>query len=186
MGKKCKRLLVCAILFLLLLILVFNMLSKDWFCNVEFSKTIDPISILEIIISSSIAIYLGRTIAKKLSEERFDKEYIIRDLTTLDETLSKFVQYIQRSNSLDINTCSDMIEDIRIGISKYKSSLDIFGITSIDVQTIDHLFLTLYKQGTSQVGQTILGADAPKDHIINICQQIAKEIRRAVKLVNKS
>lgn len=94
--------------------------------------------------------------------KRFDKEYIIKDLNSLDDTLSSFISYIQNAKEIDINECGDKIEDIRVGISKFKHSVDIFQVKISNFIQIDTIFEKLYKQGTSQVGQVIMGKDAPK------------------------
>lgn len=100
--------------------------------------------------------------------------------------MSSFISYIQNVKEIDINECGDKIEDIRVGISKFKHSVDIFQVKISNFIQIDTIFEKLYKQGTSQVGQVIMGKDAPKDSIIKTCQDSAKEIRSSVKQLNQA
>ena len=73
-----------------------------------------------------------------------------------------------------------------MGISKFKHSVDIFQVPINNLNQIDKVFEKLYKQGTSQVGQIILGKEAPKDSIIKVCQDLAKEIRSSVRQINQA
>jgi len=173
-------------LLVLLIGVIVWMCFEKWFCEYELENAVNPIDIISLIISTGVAVYLGHTITKGLSEERFDKEYIIKDLSLLDETLTSFTSYIQNAKEIDINECCDKIEDIRVGISKFKHSVDIFQVSISNLNQIDSTFEQLYKQGTSQVGQVIMGTEAPKDTIINICQELSKEIRSSVKQVNQA
>lgn len=184
--KKTRIRFLYAGLFLLLIIVIVWLYLEDWFCGYEFVKTINPIDIISLIISTGIAVYLGHTITKGLSEERFDKEYIIKDLNSLDDTLTYFTLYIQSAKEIDINECGDKIEDIRQGITKFKHSVDIFQVQVSNLNQIDYAFEKLFKIGTSQVGQKIMGTEIPKDLIINMCQTLAKEIRSSVKQINQA
>lgn len=185
MKKPRTRNIYCVLILLLVAVIVW-MICEKWFCKYDMDSTVNPMDLISLIITTGVAVYLGHTITKGLSEERFDKEYIIKDLNSLDDTLSSFISYIQNAKEIDINECGDKIEDIRVGISKFKHSVDIFQVKISNVIQIDTIFEKLYKQGTSQVGQVIMGKDAPKDSIIKTCQDLAKEIRSSVKQVNQA
>ena len=139
MKKTHARNIYVGLLLLLLLVIVW-MCSKNWFCEYKFSNSVDPLALISLIISTGVAVYLGHTITKGLSEERFDKEYIIKDLNSLDDTLTLFTIYIQNAKEIDINECSDKIEDIRMGISKFKHSVDIFQVPINNLNQIDKVF----------------------------------------------
>ena len=185
MKKTLTRNIYIVLLFFLIAVIVW-MLCEKWFCKYDMDASVNPMDLISLIVSSGVAVFLGHTITKSLSEERFDNEYIIKDLNSLDDTLTCFIAYIQNAKEIDINECGDKIEDIRVGISKVKHSVDIFQVKISNFKNFDSTFEKLYRQGTSQVGQVIMGKDAPKDSIINICQDLAKEIRLSVKQVNQA
>ena len=97
-----KRIFSLFALIALVLIIIFvsSLFSIDWFNNIEYDKNISPFDVFNLIVSSIVAIGLGYYITKKLTEERFMKEYLIADIEKVEAELENFESIFNANNCI--------------------------------------------------------------------------------------
>ena len=71
----------------LITILSFGLLKTSW----SYSYVVEPIDIVNILVTILVTIFVAWYVTKKLSEERFEKELIISDLKSIEECIKKIL-----------------------------------------------------------------------------------------------
>ena len=184
MNKVIKGFLI--ILAVVLLFIFFRSLYCDqWLCSIEYSKEISPIDVIDIIITTCVAIYLGHYITKKLSAERYEKEFIIDDLRLIESNIGDIYTYFRGNASKDVSEVSEKIEILGKSVERLKTTLSVFNY-NISVSSLDDKLKKLYAEGTNFDGNTW---DPIKDTAqITVCMSycgiMTIEIRKIVKDIN--
>ena len=68
-------------------VLSFGLLQTSW----SYSYVVEPIDIINILVTVLVTIFVAWYVTKKLSEERFEKELIISDLKSIEECIKKIL-----------------------------------------------------------------------------------------------
>ena len=88
-----------SILFLLLSTFYLGLfiVREDWFASLDADTNLNPVEPMGIIVSAALTIWIGWYITKKLTEQRFEKEYLIKDLATIEQKVDELSSTFQNS-----------------------------------------------------------------------------------------
>ena len=56
---------------------IYHLCIMKWFCSIQYTNEISPVEIINLFSTAIIAIWLGLSISKRLTEQRFIKEFLI-------------------------------------------------------------------------------------------------------------
>lgn len=102
----------------LIIILSFGLLKTSW----SYSYVVEPIDIVNMLVTILVTIFVAWYVTKKLSEERFDKELIISDLKSIEECIKKILDSYERQNAN--NQILALINQLHILINRFEKTVD--------------------------------------------------------------
>lgn len=158
--------------------------EKTWFSSVVLSNEVDPTDIFSSVISTSCAIWLGWYITRKLSAQRFEKEYIITDIKKIEEELFSLEKQMKVS-SMELQTVLEILNNFNIYIDRFSKTLDIFEVKSISPTNLSNTFMKLYVRTTNVEGTQLNIDQTLTIEIRTICSVILMETRRMICTINK-
>lgn len=134
------------VVIVLITILTFGLLRTSW----SYSYVVEPIDIVNMLVTILVTIFVAWYVTKKLSEERFDKELIISDLKSIEECIKKILDSYERQNANDqilalinqlhilINRFEKTVDSRRISTNELKNSFwNLFAVAT-DYNTVDN------------------------------------------------
>lgn len=184
MGKKISIAIFIIVSFIALDIFSRFLYAQSWFGNTSFAKEVNPLDIITLVISTSVTIWLGIYISKKLTEQRYQKEYIINDIKLIEEEIVFFDRNTMQSSSLDLQPTVNVLNKLKSYIDRFSKSLEIFNI-SIDIKLLNSGFNNLYTKVTNTSGSSLILDDTNKHEIASICNDLVLVTRKIVCSINK-
>jgi hypothetical protein len=101
----------------LITILSFGLLKTSW----SYSYVVEPIDIVNILVTILVTIFVAWYVTKKLSEERFEKELIISDLKSIEECIKKILDAYEQQNAN--NQILALINQLHILINRFEKTV---------------------------------------------------------------
>ena len=158
--------------------------AKSWFSNVELSKEISPVELLSIIMSAIVAIWLGWYITRKLSAQRFQKEYLISDIKKIEDEVLYIEDKMQGSN-IELQNVLDLLSKFKLYIDRFAKTIDIFQVTTINSSKLTKDYYRLYTKTTDTEGNLFTIDESMRIEINSICSSIIAETRQMIFVINK-
>ena len=84
MAQKIMTFFFILLILLASFYLVYFIVDCAWFEQLKISYELVPVDAIGIIVSAALTLWIGWYIAKKLTEQRFEKEYLIKDLNLIE------------------------------------------------------------------------------------------------------
>lgn len=131
---KIKTIILLGLFILPTICIIVFMCKENWFALLTAETSLNPIEPLGIIISAALTIWIGWYITKKLTEQRFEKEYLIKDLALIEQKVNDLNDLFQTSAEVDLThvaaknseiqgVYSRLEETLKIAKLEYKSDL---------------------------------------------------------------
>jgi len=158
--------------------------AKSWLSNIKLSNEVDPMNIFSTLISAFVAIWLGWYITRKLSAQRFEKEYIISDIKKIEEELFLIEKKLEVTK-IDLQTVLELLSRFNLYIDRFSKTIDIFKVTSINATNLSSAYQKLYLKTTNTEGDQLNIDDSVKIEINTICSSILVETRQMIFTINK-
>jgi len=177
--KKILLGIILLVLTTMLFVCIRAMYCQCWFSTVTFSKDIAPLDILNIIISGAIAIWLGYYITKKLTEQRFLKDFIIKDIYRIEEQIESFEKLVHTNNA-KLQSIFDELHDLKSKIERFERTTKLTPYSCNEVKDLNNCHIKLYKISTEK---TILPVDS-RNEIQKICDDFVICLRKIVCKIN--
>lgn len=185
MGKK---IIIGLLLFIaLILINIFSrfLYAQSWFSSSSFKKELDPFAIISLIVTTLVTLWLAWYVSKKVTEQRYEKEFFISDLKQIEEEI-KFLERSLISSSIDLQSLLCILIKLKIYIDRFSNTAEIFKITAVlKVQTLDNYYTKLYKITTDLEGNQLLLEDPNRIAINQVCTKLIIETRGMIFKINK-
>ncbi len=183
MGKNLVYFLI-AIPFLIVIDIFSRYLyAQSWLSNVILSNNVDPIAILGIVVSATVAVWLGWYITKKLSAQRFQKEYLITDIKQIEAEIS-FIERKMQASDIELQTILELLNKFKLYIDRFSKTIDIFQITSINSTKLAENYNRLYSKTTNTEGDQLNIDESVRIEINDICSSIIAETRQMIFVIN--
>ncbi len=158
--------------------------AQSWFSTTTFSKELDPFDILSLIVTTIVTFWFGWYISKKLTEQRYQKEYVINDLKQIEEELC-YIERSMQSSNIDLENLLDNLNKLNTYIKRFCKTVEIFKISTIDVKNLNKFYNLLYSK-TTNVESSQLVLDATNRNEINqVCADFVIETRGMIFTINK-
>lgn len=183
MGKKIIIFIGSAIVFVALDIFARFLYSQSWFSKTKFSTDLNPFDIITLFVTTVATIWLGIYVAKKLTELRFKKEYLINDVKLIEQEIASFDRNIMQSERLNLINVLPDLNKLKSYIERLTQSLDIFKV-NIDISNLDSSFNNLFAKVTNTEGDDLILNDIKKNEINICCNDLILSTRRIISFVN--
>ena len=150
-----------------------------WFSTFRFSKEVDPLDVLNVFVSVLIAVGLGYYITKKLTEQRFLKEFVIKDIYRIEERFESFEKLVS-TNDAKIESIFAELHDLKQRIKRFEQTTKLTSLSCNEVENLNKCHTQLYKISTEK---TILPVDS-RNKLQQICDDFIVCLRKIVCTIN--
>lgn len=185
MGKNIILLIIVTVLLLVIDIFARFLYAESWLSHVILSKEINLIEIIGIIVSACVAIWLGLYITKKLSAQRFQKEYLISDLIKIEEEIWDIENQIN-GTPIELQHLLNLLYRFKLYIDRFSKTVEIFQITCISSNKLSDFYFQLYTLTTDLDGNLFIADENCQFKINTICTSIIAETRQMIFNLNKN
>lgn len=151
-----------------------------WFSSFVLSKEIAPLDVFNVFFSGGIAIWLGWYITKKLSEQRFLKEFVIKDIYRIEEQIEAF-EKMSRSNTLELQTVFNELHELRNKIDRFERTARLTHYPIKEINNLKKYHTELYKVTTTE---NLFDPRNCRNEINTICGGFVLSLRKIVCEVN--
>lgn len=182
--EKVARVLLLVLAFIGLDIFCRFLYSQTWFGTFTFNQALDPFDIIALVVTSVITIWLGRYISKKLTEERYQKEYIITDLKNIESEVEALQRDLLSASTVDIDRLLQHLNTLANSISKFKKTLAIFETKCNNTSDLERRFRALYINVTNLGGTQLVLTAVNKNQIDSQCNELIVSSRSIVREIN--
>lgn len=166
---------VCLIVIVALLtILSYGLLKTKW----TYNYVVEPIDVINIIITLLVSVFIAWYVTKRLSEERFDKELVISDLRDIESCMKKTLELYDRSDNN--NEILVYLNQLHILIERFRRTIDTGGV---DMRALENSFWRFFAAATDyDSGNDTNNIDIPS--VQRFGDDLIIEIRRIIRVVN--
>lgn len=167
-----------SILFLLVGYFSAGFLQTCW----VFDYTVQPMDIINLVVTIFISLYVAWVITKKLTEERFEKELIISDLKDIEAEIKKIMNAYDGVNPGSV--ILPAVNQLQILIERFKNSMRITSSKDIDTSVLDSTFRNFYGCATNYEAESQVDEiDLPS--VQNYGNNLIVEVRNLISKINK-
>ena len=178
MGQNKIIYIIASIVLLLTGYLLAGLLRTSW----VFDYTIEPIDIINLIVTIVVSICVAWYITKGLAEERFEKELIISDLKDIEAEIKKIMNAYDGDNPGSV--ILPAVNQLQILIERFKNSMRITSSKDIDVSVLDSAFRNFYGCATNYESESQVNEiDLPT--VQNYGNNLIIEVRNLISTINK-
>ena len=158
--------LVCLLVIIALLtILSYGLLQTKW----AYNYVVEPIDVINIVVTLLVSIFIAWYVTKRLSEERFDKELVIADLRDIESCMKKTLELYDRSNNNN-----------EILIQRFQRTVD---MGEMDMRALQNAFWRLFAAATDyDSGNDTDSIDIPS--VQRHGDDLIIEVRRIIRVIN--
>ena len=182
MKRKVVIGIIVSIIAIVLFIFFRALYCQYWFSSIVFSNEIAPLDVFNILFSGTIAIWLGWYITKKLTEQRFLKEFIIKDIYRIEEQIESFEKMTQ-NNKLELQTIFNELHELRNKIERFEKTTAITHFSSSEITNLSNYHKELFKITTTD---TVFKPIDSKNQINQICNSFILSLRKMVLEINRN
>jgi len=158
--------------------------NQTWLGKYTFEDKLNLVDIVTLIISSGLTIWLGIYIAKKISEQRYQKEYIINDLKSIEEETGYIQKELINTPTVDITRLLDYTNRLHSSIDKFKKTLEIFETKCHPDNDLMVKFRTFYSHVTNISGSSLNLNNSVVAQINADCNDLILTTRKIIKEIN--
>jgi hypothetical protein len=144
MARRLVLFFIICMSFILLDVFARFLFYNDWFSFIKLSKEVDAFNIISLLVSSFVTICVGWYLVKMLTEQRYEKEFLIKDLITLEIELDD-LSHLIKNGTIDLNDIIIIINRIQKLQSKFVLTLKIVGRHKAVDEKLNIYFNNLYR-----------------------------------------
>lgn len=172
---------ICIIAFIILLLIGYlgaGLLRTGW----VFDYTVEPMDIINLIVTVVVSVYVAWYITKRLTEERFEKELVISDLKDIENEIKKVLNAYDEDNPGRI--VLPAVNQLQNLIERFKSSIKMTSSKNLDMNVLDRAFTNFYGCATNYEAESKTDeVDLPS--VQNYGNDLIVEVRYLISQINK-
>ncbi|MBA4240191.1 MAG: hypothetical protein C0448_05665 [Sphingobacteriaceae bacterium] len=167
----------------ILFILAHAFCEGIWINGFQLKKEIDLMDFSTLIFSSFVTIATGWYIGKKVTENRYEKDYFIQDLKNIERDINNVLNNTQ-SDMVEISLMTNLMNQLNTNIELFSSTVNIFD-KSLNIDDLKTKFRLLYTKTTDSDSNYLLLDDSNRNEISQLCSSFIKETRILICKINK-
>jgi len=156
----------------------------DWFNTFVYDKNVSPFDIFNLIITSIVAVGLGYYITKRLTEERFMKEYLIADIEKVENELEN-TESIFDTNNVDLLTVFNALNKLSHKIERIENTAKLIDFNVEEIQSLKQLSYRLFDIATATDDTNRINSFETNMQLEPIYNDISVCLKKIVHQVNK-
>lgn len=185
MGRKIIAFIVCGSIIVFLFLFAKYLYCQEWFRSIKLSNELIPLDVINIIVSSSVAVYIAWYISKKLTAVRYEKEYLIKDLQQIDNEVFNLSSCVTESSQIPIADILVKLNKIKVVIDRFQRTVLLVQLSAIKLFPINSSYLDLYQSMTDIDGYMLEFTPEKKNEIQKYVSDLAYHIRKTIFQINK-
>lgn len=185
MAQKIMTFFFILLILLASFYLVYFIVDCAWFEQLKISYELVPVDAIGIIVSAALTLWIGWYIAKKLTEQRFEKEYLIKDLNLIETKVCELKSLFHNSNSIDISYVSAMNNEIQSLFNRLSKTIELAGMSYISMSGLSNCISELYRETTTFDASQVSVDCIDLQLILARCDNVVLEGRKIVMTINK-
>lgn len=176
--------LIVILIGLFIFLFVRSLYSANWFNTFTYDGSISPFDIFNLIISSIVAISLGYYITKKLTEQRFMKEFIISDITKVEMELEN-IESILSVNNVELTTIFNALNKLSHKIERIENTAKLITFEIDEIRNLKFLYFQIFQIATTTDNSTSINTFVSNSQLEPVFNDFSKSLRKMVYMVNK-
>lgn len=184
MGNKIIIGILIGVSFILLNIFSRFLYNQSWYSNSSLAKELNPFEIISLVVTTVVTIWLGWYVSKKITEQRYEKEYVITDLKKIEEEIEFIERNLQFPN-IEIQTLLDHLNKLKICIDRFSKTAEIFQISCVNNVELENIYRKLYTKTTNLEGNILTNDNPVRNEITQVCNEIILKTRSMIFKINK-
>ena len=178
MGQNKIICIIASIILLLVGYLGAGLFRTGW----VFDYTVEPMDIINLIVTVVVSVYVASYITKRLTEERFEKELVISDLKDIENEIKKILDAYDEDNPGRI--VLPAVNQLQNLIERFKSSIQMTSSKNLDMNVLDKAFTNFYGCATNYEAESKTDeVDLPS--VQNYGNDLIVEVRNLISQINK-
>lgn len=170
---------------LFLFFFVRSLYCKNWFSTFTYDGNVSPLAVFNLIVSSIIALGLGYYITKKLTEQRFMKEFIIADIKKVEEELENIEMILSTSN-VTLETIFSALNNLNHKIERIENTARLINFKCNEIVKMKSLHFKIFEIATSSDNTSRIETVEMKYNLEPLYNDFSKSLRKMVYLLNKN
>lgn len=166
--------------------LTLYIIFSNLFSNASWEHNFVPIDIISLIASSLITLYVGYNITKGITEQRAEKEILIEDFRSLENSLKEVERKINENCDISLSSMADITQKVMLQIVRIEQTITIFYPEGFDIQKLSNSCMDLHTVATNFDEPIIKHEDYPNEAVYNCCTGVICEIRKLIHDINVS
>lgn len=158
------------------------LLGLLFFCEIDYK--IDAIDYIGLVVSTVVTLWIGWYVTKRLTEQRFEKDFLINDLKSMEKLVHDIENVFDSSTSVDISYISSQIDSLQLIKSRLESTLELMRISDIETTKINNLIIDFFSLTTDYETQYILVKEVDIPSIKQKANILINEIRNLIIQIN--
>lgn len=187
MGCKIKGhclfwcVIVAAFVFVLMLLY-----QSTWFSKIRVDYGFVPVDAIGILVSAAVTVWVGLTIAKKLTENRFEKDYLISDLNKMEAIVSGMEKLYKNSTIVDLSNISAMNAELQSVVNRFIKTIELMEEDKSKYANLLHYSNMVYSKTTSVDGSFIEVENVNLPNLEKVFNDFIVEVRRQIIEINNN
>ena len=178
MGQNKLICVIASIILLLIGYLGAGLLRTGW----VFDYTVEPMDIINLIVTIVVSVYVAWYITKRLTEERFEKELVISDLKDIESEVKKVLDAYEDNNPGGI--VLPAVNQLQNLIKRFKKSIQMTSSKNLDMKVLDKAFTNFYGCATNYEAESET-KDIDLPSVQTYGNNIIVEVRNLISKINK-
>ena len=187
MGCKIKGhclfwcVLVAALVFVLMLLY-----QSTWFSKIRVDYGFVPVDAIGILVSAAVTVWVGFTIAKKLTENRFEKDYLISDLNKMEAIVSDMEKLYKNSTFVDLSHITSMNMELQSIVNRFTDTVKLMKDDQSKYAELKYLADKVYQKTTNVDGQYVEVEEINIPELETAFNKFILEVRKQIIAVNQA
>lgn len=158
------------------------------FCGFIFISEIDysvnAFEYVSLILSSFLTILVAWYITKRITEQRFEKDFLINDLKSIEDIVHNIENILETSSSINITYIASRINSIFMLKDRMKEAIELTSLSNMDITPLENSINDLFTSATDFDAQDVPISEVDIPEIQQRCSNLIKETRNLIIEIN--
>lgn len=175
----------CALIVAFILVLVL-LYQSTWFSKISVDYGFVPVDAIGILVSAAVTVWVGFNIAKKLTEDRFEKDYLISDLNKMEAIVSDMEKLYKNSTFVDLSNISEKNTELQSIVKRFTDTVKLMDDDQSKYANLKYLSDKVYWKTTNMDGQYVEVKSINLPELDTAFSDFILEVRKQIIAVNQA
>lgn len=161
------------------------LINMAWFQNLEIDYKLVPVDAISILVSAALTVWIGWYVTKKLTEQRFEKEFLIKDLNLIESGIADIESLFSSSGNIDVSYVSAKNNEVQLLLDRLNETMKVMEVSNINTADLSRRISDLYLKTTDFDSPTVPIENIDVQTIRAICGNVIIAVRALIMRINK-